>query len=372
MKLIVNAASTFKGGAEQVANSFINECKIYPENEYHILLCDNIYYQLDIENFGSNFYFYKLESRPVTGLITFFKSLSYFNRLENRIKPDVVISTGDHGYWNPKAWLVVGYNIPHHVYRDTPYFDSLPLRKKLYWSLRKKFDLFFYRRADALIVQTDDVNNRLSALIPDKPIFTVSNTVNSYYLNYKKRKINLPQKQVGEIRFLTMSANYKHKNLEIIKEVIPALTGMGVENFKFILTLPKTAFEDFKDGEVYPHIVNLGPVPIKDGPSLYEECDFMFLPSLLECFSASYAEAMAMEKPILTSNLPFAKTVCKDAAVYFDPMNPVEIASKIRNLIKNPVIQDELVQKGKAIFKHLNTPEERAKRFLEICEDQIN
>ena len=55
----------------------------------------------------------------------------------------------------------------------------------------------------------------------------------------------------------------------------------------------------------------------------------MFLPTFLECFSASYAEAMLMKKPIITSNLGFAQNVCKDAAVYFDPCNPEDIIDKI-------------------------------------------
>ncbi len=43
------------------------------------------------------------------------------------------------------------------------------------------------------------------------------------------------------------------------------------------------------------------------------------MPTLLECFSASYLEAMYMKKIIFTSDLPFAHTVCKDAAFYFAP-----------------------------------------------------
>src|SRR5690625_1180698 len=98
----------------------------------------------------------------------------------------------------------------------------------------------------------------------------------------------------------------------------------------------------------------------------------MFMPSLLECFSASYVEAMAMEKPILTSDLPFARAVCKEAAIYFDPMNPVDITDKIQNLIKNPEAQKELIQEGRNIFKTMITPRERAESFLTICESQVN
>jgi len=367
MKLIINAASIFKGGGEQVVNSFINECKNYPDNEFHVLLCDNIYDQLDIESFDSSFYFYRLDSRPASGLIHFIKCMRYFNRLEKEIQPDCVISTGGHGYWRPKTRLVVGYNIPHHIYTDSPYFDMLPWKKKVYWKFRKIFDLFFYRRADAIIVQTDDVNKRLSKLIPAKPIYTVSNTVNSHYLNYDTEKKFLPAKSKKEVRLLTLSANYRHKNLGIIKKVIPQLLQRGYEDFRFVLTLPESVFKEYREESITKYLINVGPVAIKDCPSLYDDCDFMFLPTLLECFSASYAEAMVMETPILTSDLSFAHTVCKDAAVYFDPEDPVNIADKIIETAENKLLQKSLVEKGKKRFTEFETPLERAKEFLRIC-----
>lgn len=370
MKLIINAASIFKGGGEQVVNSFINECKNYPDNEFYILLCNNIYDQLDIESFDSNFYFYRLNSRPASGLIHFIKCMRYFNRLEKEIQPDCVISTGGHGYWKPETKLVVGFNIPHYIYEDSPYFNMLSLKKRWYWKLRKMFDLFFYRRADAVIVQTDDVKKRLSKLLPRKPIFTVSNTVNAHYLDYEKEKTFLPEKEAGEIRLLTLSANYPHKNLGVIKKVIPELRARGMENFRFVLTLPQNVFDDFKDYKMNDYLYNVSPVPIKDCPSLYEECDFMFLPTLLECFSASYAEAMVMNKPILTSDLSFAKTVCRDAALYFDPIDPVDIANKIIELVGDTALQETLVHKGLKRFAEFSSPAERAEKFLKICSSQ--
>lgn len=115
-------------------------------------------------------------------------------------------------------------------------------------------------------------------------------------------------------------------------------------------------------------IFNAGPIPINECPSLYDECDFMFLPTLLECFSASYAEAMVMKKPILTSDLSFARTVCHDAAIYFNPMDPDEIADRIVSLADNPEKQRNIIREGERIALTFNTPYERADKFLKICQ----
>ena len=55
-------------------------------------------------------------------------------------------------------------------------------------------------------------------------------------------------------------------------------------------------------------IINVGPIKSAECPSLYSECDIMFFSTLLECFSASYAEAMIMKKPIITTDMGFAHT----------------------------------------------------------------
>ena len=71
---------------------------------------------------------------------------------------------------------------------------------------------------------------------------------------------------------------------------------------------------------------------VENCPKLYNQADAMFLPTLLETFSASYPEAMKMERPILTSDLDFAKDICGDAALYFNPLDSYDIANKIKTI----------------------------------------
>ena len=102
--------------------------------------------------------------------------------------------------------------------------------------------------------------------------------------------------------------------------------------FNFVLTLDKNDIKIAENNSSY--VTFLGKVKIQDCPSLYNNCDFMFLPTLLECFSASYCEAMKMELPILTSDLDFARGICEKAAVYFNPMSVKSIAKCFINLLQ--------------------------------------
>lgn len=354
-----------------MAISFINECRDIPDNYYDVLLRENISSQLDLDEFPQNFTFHHLKKRPGSGIVNLYNAIKWCKQIEEEVNPDCVISTGGHGYWRPKAPLLAGFNIPHYIYPESPYFDKMSLRRRLIWKLKKMAHFYFYRKADAFIVQTDDVNKRLQKELPGKSIYTVSNTVNSYFHDPEYFANKLPAKENGEVRLLTLSSYYPHKNIEVIRDVIDSLEAEAIYKYKFVLTLPDDIFNSIFNESHKKHIYNVGFTPIKECPSLYHECDFMFLPTLLECFSASYAEAMAMEKPILTSDLGFAHTVCGDAAVYFDPVDGEDIAKKIEELTGDQKKQSELIHAGKKKLKEFNTPESRAEKFLEICEKLV-
>jgi glycosyltransferase involved in cell wall biosynthesis len=328
--------------------------------------------QIDIQSFPENFTFYVLENRPAVNPFSFIKGMLWYNRLEKKVRPDCVIATGGHGYWRPQAPLVTGFNIPHYLYPESPYFQQISFKKRWYWKIRKIVDWFFFKRVDSYLVQTDDVNKRVRKLMNTDEVYTVSNTVNSVYYNYDKYPDKLPEKETNEVRLLTLSSYYPHKNLEVINDVVPELLVKGVKNVKFVLTLPDEIFRNRFDSDTRKYIYNIGPVPVSECPSLYNEIDFMFLPTLLECFSASYAEAMVMKKPILTSDLGFAHTVCEDSAIYFNPKDAGDIATKIIELMSNNETQEKLITNEQVLLKSFNTASERAYKFLSICEETID
>lgn len=96
----------------------------------------------------------------------------------------------------------------------------------------------------------------------------------------------------------------------------------------------------------------------------------MFLPTLLECFSASYAESMRMDVHILISDLPFARGLCGNAAEYCDPLSPQSIVDKIIKLqdIKRKA---ELIELGHKLLKEFNTVKDRADKYIQIIQSEI-
>ncbi|HSH51553.1 MAG TPA: glycosyltransferase, partial [Bacteroidales bacterium] len=274
LKLIINTASTYKGGGVQAASSFIEECKKYDEHEYHIIRGEMLSGLIDRDAFPDNFSFYDIGYRPATRIFSFKSRDDFFKKLEARIKPDVVFTTSGPAYWRPTAPHLVGYNLPHYIYQDSPFFNQIPFKTKVKWRLKgRALKFFFKREAEAYVVQTNDVNKRLQKWLRSEEVYTVSNTYNHHYTNCVKAVNKLPEKETDEFRFLTLSAWYTHKNLKIIPKVIEALPQEFKKKIRFVLTLPPATFEKYFTSKVKDFITNVGPVKPAEGPALYNECD---------------------------------------------------------------------------------------------------
>lgn len=80
---------------------------------------------------------------------------------------------------------------------------------------------------------------------------------------------------------------------------------------------------------------------------LYSQAELFVFPSWHEGFGIPLLEAMASGIPIATSETGALPEVGGDAALYFNPDNPVDIAEKIRILLGDSSLRMQLIQAGK-------------------------
>jgi glycosyltransferase involved in cell wall biosynthesis len=80
---------------------------------------------------------------------------------------------------------------------------------------------------------------------------------------------------------------------------------------------------------------------------LYEHCRAYTFPSLSEGFGLPPLEAMLHGAPVVASNATCIPEVCGDAAYYFDPLNIEEMAAKIGEVVDDPLIREDLIERGK-------------------------
>lgn len=367
MKIVINTAHQRFGGAIQVALSFIYECRKFPEHEYHVWVGPGVRKFLCEEDFPANFYFLYFDF----GAISLGKTFTINRNLqqaEGEIKPDCIIATSGPSYFHSCAPQIIGYNLPLYIYPESPFIQTKSPYRKFLMALKKHLHFYFFKRdAIAFVVQTDDVNQRLRMAFDTDQVYTVTNTYSALYLEPQSFASKLPPKQKGQLRFITISSYYGHKNLELIPTVLDELQRRGHNNIQFVLTLKPEDFQTKIGGDHGGKILNVGPVKPQECPALYAECDALFLPTLAECFSASYPEAMVMGKPIITTDLGFARGICGEAALFYEPQNPKAAADAIIRLINDDVLWKDLIIKGKERLKVFDTPKQRTEKYLDIC-----
>jgi glycosyltransferase involved in cell wall biosynthesis len=371
MVLILNVSSNLGGGGLQVALSVLEECKKISGHTYHVFLGENVQRQIKTDSFPCFFTFYPI---PYMTIYKMGKMHGYFKTLEKRINPDCVFTVFGPTCWKPRVPHLMGFAYGHYIYRDYAFFKRISIIYKIRSYLREWIHLSLFKyQADRLVVETEDAKERLSQKlkIDSDSINVISNTCSVHYSHIITYPNKLPNRKEHEIRLIIISKYYLHKNLESIPKVLYELVKRGINHVNFVLTIEPDIYNKIISEKWQHRVYNVGHVPAIECPSLYNECDIVYLPTLLEIFSASYPEAMAMGKPILTSDLSFARSICKDAALYFDPFNISDIVDTIEKIIFDKDLYQTYMNKGRERLKMFPTAEQRVGRYLEICKEMV-
>jgi len=94
--------------------------------------------------------------------------------------------------------------------------------------------------------------------------------------------------------------------------------------------------------EALENVCYLGSVPYQEIKKQIELANICVFPSFAEALPVSWLEAMALQKPIVASNIGWAKEVITDEVEGFlvHPNNHKQYAAKILELLTNPKMQD--------------------------------
>lgn len=279
------------------------------------------------------------------GLIDLLRIRLRLKAIEKLVLPDVVFTVFGPPYFEAAAPHVVGFALPRLIYD----FDEKSFGKSIKTGLKNFLFRRILYRVDHLVVETCTVKERLIERIgiPRSHITVIGNSVNPLLLGVQPQGVQHRQLK----RILVPSAYYPHKNLEIIPRIAESMRKIAPEcDFQFWLTL---AAEDFAkllrvktSMGIERNVLNLGPLSLSRLAEEYLIADYVFLPTLLEASSAVFPESFYFQRPLITSDLDFARELCGDAALYVDSRDAGSSAESILALFDSPAVATALVEAG--------------------------
>ncbi|MBC7322976.1 MAG: glycosyltransferase [Acetomicrobium sp.] len=382
MRLFVHATNLVKGGALQVARSLLIEWS-RSKDVHSLTIAASPQLASVLPSEIKTIVLSPKCTQPIAGL----KTRKRLNELLKLSRADLAFTV-----FGPSPWTST--SVPHVTGFANPWLcqDISYALKKLSTVKRAAIlpKIYYQKKITKLspinhyIAETNFMARGITKLKPNATVYTVSNTISQTFIELNAAPIRIaslrrPCKQLDDFWVVTLSAYYPHKDLEIIPHVCRELKRHPSKaNYKFFLSLDpsgshwKKIHRIAENYGVSDMVYTVGEIPPQDAFQFYQGADLMFLPTLLESFSASYLEAMACRVPILTTKLPFAIDICKDAALYFEPLNAQDAARKILDLSLNQPLRAKLISLGETRLKTFPSPYQRAESYLEIFDYVIN
>lgn len=142
-----------------------------------------------------------------------------------------------------------------------------------------------------------------------------------------------------------------HKNLGRLIEAFAILQKSSQPDLHLVLVGKKDAAYDLHVKTVQekgiPNVTFTGFVSDEQLRWLYEHCAAYVFPSLSEGFGLPSLEAMLHGAPVVSSNASCLPEVNGKAAVYFNPLDTSDIATKIATVINDPTKRKQMISEGK-------------------------
>jgi glycosyltransferase involved in cell wall biosynthesis len=274
--------------------------------------------------------------------------LAYFSRSLDQ--PDIVHGTDHFVYPNPKSRNIMTI----HDLTFVKYPDYVPTIVKTYLDRIKNCLKF----TDAIITFSKNTKRDLVELLkidPDKIYITYQ--ASRYYTDY------LSNQQIEDLK-ISVSYDFSKPYFLFVSTLEPRKNVIGlIQAFNYLKQHHKIEHQLVLIGQTgwkYQPIlqaINQSPYRAEihhlnyltdDLVALfYSQAEAFIYPSFYEGFGLPVLEAMTLGAPVITSNSSSLPEITGDSALLINPNDSMELADAMLNLIRDRVLRDNLIVKGK-------------------------
>ncbi len=365
MNILINASNLKQGGGVQVAKSVCSLLKSYKKHHFIIVLSTVFEDTQTWQSDNVDIFFYDL---PHSWRQLLFGRDVFLDKVVCERSVDVVLTIFGPSIWIPRVPHLCGFARAQLLLKDSPYYKTVSFREKVKFKLWK-----FYFKKCSKVFYTE--NGYISKLLQR----SFGNNIKAHTVtNYYNQIFDQPEIWKNKLlpafdgtSLLDITTAYPHKNINISIDIANYLIKKHPNfSFRFVFTINQDEFPEL-DNDLSNHFLFIGKVDISECPSLYKQCDIAFQPTLMECFTATYPEAMRMEKPIVTTDLEFARGLCGDAACYYSAIDAKSAAEAIYKVATDKAYAKQLVDNGKKQLQTYDNYVQRTEKLIKILENLV-
>ena len=375
MRILIDTARVDSGGALQNCLAILDNAARESRHEWHAVLSPAVAREFPAARDAELASVARIEDRGSL-LARLGRARSFLPAIEARLRPDVVYTAFNPALWKARSSPhLLGFAWAHLLYPESPFVRRAkhPAQGRLALrTLAKQWSqLRELRSFDFVVVETETVRRRLREVrgITEAEIFVVRNSCSPSFAALARANEDAPPQ---DRRSVLVPSDYRpNKNLEIVPAVAEALARRLDAPFEFVLTVPDAApwraiAADADRRGVGDRLRNLGPVPHADFAAAYARAHVVYLPTLLECSTAVFPESFMSRRPLVTSDLDFARELCEDAALYCDPYSAEEAAERIARVLLDEELGDRMTERGQEVLaRNYPTPEAKWEKLVD-------
>lgn len=345
MRILVNTISTKKhaGGAFQISQNFLLKTLEDSSVEWLYITSkdvDDVVGEKFAHLKGHKYFVFPTQP-DFNG--TYKQVRKEISLLENRLIPDVIYSVTSPSYFRFKTKEVMRFTNPWVTHPNKYAWSVLSLKDKLFYYLYGLNQKRMMKTAHYFITQTETCARGIRRVtgVKENNVKVINNVLPAIFKTLDRTPINDDQ----TIDIACVGAATPHKNYDIIPEVLKGLKERGYDNVRVHVTLPSdeptiTLIQKrINKYGLNNMLINHGRLSQKELGEMYRRCQYCFLPTLLEVFSASTIEAMYYCLPTVASNFDFNTEVFEDSCLYYEPKNAEDAVNMFVKLFNNPELQ---------------------------------
>lgn len=170
----------------------------------------------------------------------------------------------------------------------------------------------------------------------------ITNKVSVIYNGCEIKDEGIQPKEVGFKYFLFVGSIKPHKNL---RNALLAFKELNNNDYKFIIVGKKEGFITC-DQDVFNLVSQIntktekvlftGNISDQELYAWYKGACALVMPSYYEGFGLPLIEAMHFNLPIICSDIPIFREICKDKVIYFNPHDPSDICQRMKEILNVP------------------------------------